>query len=421
MPVGIYRDFPTAIKWNIDGVVLSMDDYSPEAFVKWDKELESGRKTGFSPASTHILAREDSEAALRKSLAEGRAYVANDQLADPSGFAFAASNYLGLFQMGDTIPLFMDARFTVLLPIPAKIKIIHNGKTVSEGSGAKLEYNTVQPGYYRIEAWLEVDGRPQPWIISNPIYVTATSGLKLPPGTISDTVDARRDISYLAGKPEDEAKHKLDVYTPKGKTNLPVFFFIHGGAWKQGDRLQYPALGNKLAEEGIAVVVPSYRLAPANQHPAQIDDVRAAFQWTLAHLKEFGGDPTRVYVGGHSAGGHLAALLALTEPGIKGVAALSGVYDVTEIDNVFTTDPAVRKAASPLTHVKPGAPEFTLTYCQWDYLALPQQASQFAAALKDAGVKVNLVYVPGESHISEIIHAINDLDPTLAALKQLLR
>ena len=169
------------------------------------------------------------------------------------------------------------------------------------------------------------------------------------------------------------------------------------------------------------MVIPSYRLAPANQHPAQIDDVRAAFRWTIAHLKEFGGDPARVYVGGHSAGGHLAALLALTEPGIRGVAALSGVYDVTAIENVFTSDPAVRNAASPLTHVRPGAPPFTITYCQWDYLALPQQAEQFAAALKDAGVKVNLVYVPGESHISEIISAIKDLDPTFVALTALLK
>ena len=266
-----------------------------------------------------------------------------------------------------------------------------------------------------------MDGEPRPWIYSNPIYVTATGNLKLPASEVSESVEVRRDIEYAGGAPEDASKHKLDIYLPKGKTSVPVFVFIHGGAWKQGDRSQYPAFGNRLAREGIAVVIPSYRLAPKNQHPAQIDDVRAAFRWTVAHLGEIGGDPARVYVGGHSAGGHLSSLLALTEPGIRGVASLSGVYDVSAIDRVFTEDPAVRKAASPINHVKSGAPAFTITYCQWDYASLPQQAEQFAAALKEAGVKVNLVYIPNESHISEIINATKDSDPTVRALLDLIK
>ena len=426
-----------------DEVFNAAQDYWPAIFARWDKELEKRVFTGiaandshknqiyqgtvfdpyavsFRSAVTHILARELTESALRRSLKEGRVYVAHDWLADPAGFAFVATNNLGVYQIGDSIPLFQDAKLTAMLPLAAKLKLIHNGKVVSEASGTKLEHKAREPGYYRLEAWLEVDGELRPWIYSNPIYVAATSNLKLPAGEISENVEVRRDIEYVAGAPEDAAKHKLDIYIPKGKTNVPVFVFIHGGAWKQGDRSQYTALGNRLAREGIAVVVPSYRLAPKNLHPAQIDDVRAAFRWTVAHLGEFGGDPARIYVGGHSAGGHLSSLLALTEPGIRGVASLSGVYDVTSIDSVFTGDLAVRKAASPINHIKPGAPPFTITYCQWDYLALPQQAEQFAVALKEAGVKVNLVYIPNESHISEIVNISKELDPTLRAVLETL-
>ncbi len=435
MAVGVYRDIPTPIPasseiLDLTGAFDAGRNFDPAGIARWDAELEKrvlpgvialDRQTAKAGPVTHILAREATAAALHQSLAEGRAYVANHKLADPTGFAFVASNTLGVFQIGDSIPLFMDAKFTALLPAAAKLKLIHNGKVVASADGTKLEFTAREVGYYRLEAWRDVEGKLQPWIYANPIFVTATSGLRLPQSQVPDDVDVRRDIEYIAGTPDEAAKHKLDIYVPKGKKNLPVFVFLHGGYWRQGDRSQYTALGAKFAQDGMVVVVPSYRLAPKNQHPAQIDDVRAAFRWTVAHVAEIGGDPARIYVGGHSAGGHLAALLGLTEPGIKGVAALSGVYDVTTIERVFTDDQAVRKQASPMTYVKPGAPEFTLTYCQWDYLALPQHAEIFAAALKEAGVKVKLVYIGGESHISEIINSVNELDKTHRAITELVR
>src|SRR5213076_3437243 len=148
----------------------------------------------------------------------------------------------------------------------------------------------------------------------------------------------KADLDYTEGQPADANKHKLDLYLPKDKKLAPVFVFIHGGAWRSGDRSQYPSLGNRFAKEGILTVVPSYRLAPKNPHPAQIEDVAAAFAWTVRHVAEYGGDTNRIYLGGHSAGGHLSALLTLNaryleEYGIlpsqiKGVLALSGVYDL---------------------------------------------------------------------------------------------
>jgi acetyl esterase/lipase len=104
---------------------------------------------------------------------------------------------------------------------------------------------------------------------------------------------------------------------------------------------------------------------------------------------------------------------------IKGVAALSGVYDVSKIrgfDNVpADTDP------SPIGHVHPKAPPFLVSYCQWDYLALPLQARQFAAALKKSFDPVELLYVPGQGHISEIIHIVNDDDVIAQAIIKLIQ
>jgi acetyl esterase/lipase len=146
----------------------------------------------------------------------------------------------------------------------------------------------------------------------------------------------RSDLSRWSE--EEAGKHKLDVYNPKAKQGGPVLVFVHGGSWKSGDRSYYPPVGNRYAGEGFVTVVPSYRLAPKYPHPAQIEDVAAAFAWTVAHGVEYGGDTNRIYVAGHSAGGHLAALLSLDErylaahhlspDWIRGVLALSGAYDV---------------------------------------------------------------------------------------------
>jgi acetyl esterase/lipase len=434
-------------------------DYHTNIFAKWDKEIQRKSFTGvaandahqnqifqgttfdpyevsFRNLSTHILARELAEPEIRQSLREGHVYVAHDWLCDPTGFAFAAANNLGVFTMGDSIPVVGTTRLVAVAPLAAKWKLIHNGALVKEATGTNLNFETKAPGAYRVEAWLTVAGEDRPWIYANPIYLKSPTLdlLRLPSPEISPGVEARKDVVYRDGPEEDAGKHKLDLYLPKDQKSAPVFFFIHGGAWKSGDRSQYPAVGNRFAKAGIVTVVPSYRLAPKHPHPAQIEDVAAAFAWTVKHIAEYGGDPNRLYVGGHSAGGHLAALLTLDEAHlrahqlspklIRGVMGLSGVYDFGVGDSqssVFGKDPQVRREASPLFHVKAGAPPFLITYCQWDYLSLPAQAREFHAALRKAGIAADLVFVPRENHISEMVNVPNDQDPTAAAILKFVR
>lgn len=387
---------------------------------------------------THILAREFTEPMVREALADGHYYVADDRLCDPNSFAFGAVDNQGVYTMGDSSPMFGKSRLIAITPLPAKLRLFHKGEVISESTGTNLIFEAKEPGSYRLEAWLEVGGVERPWIYSSAVNLTQPGAgelsrfMALMKAAPSGRVE--KDLSYRKG-PEDEAgKHKLDVYIPKEKTNAPVFFFIHGGAWRSGDRALYPPLGNRYSREGYVMVVPSYRLAPKYPHPAQIEDVAAAFAWTVKHVAEFGGDTNRIYVGGHSAGGHLAALLSLDERYlaayklspkiIRGVLALSGVYNLTigeGQDSIFGKDPNARRDASPLFQVRSGAPPFLVTYCQWDYLTLPFQARQFQRALRQAGDKAELVYIPHESHISEMVNVGNENDPTVVAAVKFMK
>src|SRR6185436_17786526 len=134
-----------------------------------------------------------------------------------------------------------------------------------------------------------------------------------PNATEAPNVEVRKDIVYAEGKPEDAAKHKLDLYLPKDAKTPPVFVFIHGGAWRFGDRGLYPPLGHRFAKEGILTVIPSDRLAPKSRWPAQAEDAAAAFAWTVRHIAEYGGDTNRIFIGGHSAGGHISSLLTFNQ------------------------------------------------------------------------------------------------------------
>jgi acetyl esterase/lipase len=357
---------------------------------------------------------------LDKSPASGadRTYLVDESLGSPAGFTFAATNNNGVYDIGDHVPMIARTRLVVNVPAPAHLRILRGDAVVAERDGKQLDFTLTETGDYR--AVVTVGDKT--WIETAPLHLEAVEGrgVNVPPMTIDATVEARKDITYATGADADAAKHKLDLYLPKGKTGFPVLIFIHGGAWRSGDRALYPALGNRFAKEGIGVVVPSYRLMPGAPHPAQIEDALAAVDWVLAHLAEIGGDPKRVYVGGHSAGGHLSAFAGLDprfRGKLKGVIPMSGVYDLTQM----AAFPSDKVDASPMHRIAAGAPPFLITYCQNDYPTLPAQARTFHAALQKAGIASELVYVPGKNHITEIADIWRDDDPTARAVLRFIR
>jgi acetyl esterase/lipase len=244
-------------------------------------------------------------------------------------------------------------------------------------------------------------------------------------------VRAEKNIAYYSGADADKVKHKLDLYLPKGKLDFPVVMFVHGGAWVFGDKDffgAHEAIGRMFARHGVGAAVISYRLSPGVKHPEHVKDVARAFAWLHGNIKTYGGRPDELFVCGHSAGGHLAALLGTDETylkaeglklsDIKGVMPMSGVYLIPDkwLNEVFGTDPDLRKTASPLKDVHPGCPPFCIIYGDDDFPTCNVLSEKFCQALKDKDVSAESHEMKNRTHISIITGTAKDDDPCASLL-----
>jgi poly(3-hydroxybutyrate) depolymerase len=212
-------------------------------------------------------------------------------------------------------------------------------------------------------------------------------------------VESHKNLVYNTSKTADSVRHKLDLYVPKGAKSFPVMMFVHGGAWKHGNKELYGPLGETFAKQGIGTAVINYRLTDSKgtvKHPDHIQDVAKAFAWVKDNCGKYGGSKDKLFVSGHSAGGHLVALLGTDESYLKaegcttrdicGVMAVSGVYTVSPLllGDVFGKDEDVCKAASPITHCKGSHPPFLIAYGNRDFPFMDLMAEDFSKKLKDA-------------------------------------
>src|SRR5262249_39838627 len=123
-------------------------------------------------------------------------------------------------------------------------------------------------------------------------------------------VEVVTGIAYGGGKDAAPVRHTPDLSRPTDKKDYPVLVWVHGGGWKSGNKEQFEFLAKALAGEGVGVVTVNYRLHPQVKFPANVEDVARAFAWTHKNVGRYGGRADRVFVGGHSAGGDLADVLA---------------------------------------------------------------------------------------------------------------
>lgn len=222
----------------------------------------------------------------------------------------------------------------------------------------------------------------------------------------------------------DHPLQKLDVYLPDSPAKSPVMVYIHGGGWAKGDKA---AVGLKPAffnGKGWIFVSVNYRLLPEGKHPANVEDIAHALAKVHDEVAEQGGDPGKLFVMGHSAGAHLASLVA-TDPKplekagktlsiIKGVISLdTNAYDLPTLtgtamkpfyDSVFGTDPELLKDASPQLHVAAGKgiPPFLICYSRgMGRKAEPVRsgaAEAFHAALAKAGIPSSIIDASDRNH-----------------------
>lgn len=249
-----------------------------------------------------------------------------------------------------------------------------------------------------------------------------------------------RDIPYANPSPANPRLNQLDIYRPAEGENLPVLIFIHGGSWRYGDKRFVSDKPAFFTSQGFVFASVNYRLAPEVTHPVYVQDVAKAIAWLQAHVAEYGGDPKRMVVMGHSSGAHLAALVAtdnryLKEAGsgldaLRGVIVLDGGgYDIPRMANsgepfakgryekAFTGDAAVWKEASPITYVAPdkGIPPFLLVHAG-KRQASADQAKELAAALQETGVRAEVFHNPDRNHVTLNSAIGKDGDATTEAI-----
>jgi acetyl esterase/lipase len=236
-------------------------------------------------------------------------------------------------------------------------------------------------------------------------------------------------------------RQKLDVYRPcNAKPNARVVIFFYGGEWESGQKADYRFAGEAMTTQGFIAVLPDYRLYPSVTFPAFVNDGAQAVRWVHDHIADFGGDPSRIYLMGHSAGAHIAALLTLdghylkdvglNRSDIRGTIGLAGPYwfdPFPEDRAIFNMKPAETKvdpAIEPLNFVDGHAPPMLLIHGMQDTLVDPENAFALATLIRHDGGKARVVWYADRGHKGVLIALASEfrwLAPTLRDASQFIR
>lgn len=222
-----------------------------------------------------------------------------------------------------------------------------------------------------------------------------------------------------SGVPFGSHDQRLDIWRPRApySEGLPVIVFFYGGGWNSGTRQGYGFAARALAAQGFIVVVPDYRKVPQVRFPAFLEDGAEAVRWTRDRISEYGGEPRRLGLMGHSAGAYIVAMLALdkrwlqdaqVDPAIvRAGVGLSGPYDFYPFDTLLSTeamggapDP---RATQPVNFVRHDAPPLLLATGTGDTLVRPTNTRTLAERLRAAGARVEIIAYPDIGHAATVM------------------
>jgi acetyl esterase/lipase len=217
----------------------------------------------------------------------------------------------------------------------------------------------------------------------------------------------------------DLPRQKLDVYRPNKSSAAAVVIFFYGGHWQTGSKTDYRFVAQALTSRGFVAVLPDYRLYPQVTFPAFVQDGAAAVRWVHDNISRFGGDPAKIYLMGHSAGAHIAALLTLDghylkdvgldQSAVRATAALSGPYDFVPLPQdkaVFgmnETDSTPDPAIEPIHFVDGHAPPLLLLHGLKDQTVEAGNAARLEAKIRAAGGKVQYIAYPNRAHVGVVL------------------
>ena len=238
-------------------------------------------------------------------------------------------------------------------------------------------------------------------------------------------LEARLDVPYSTGE-----RHRLDIFPAAGR-GAPILAFIHGGYWRAFDKSDFSFVASAYVKAGVGVAVIGYPLAPAATLDEITESVRQAVAWLFHHATAFAGDPARLFVSGHSAGGHLTAMMMSTDWAarglptdlVKGGAAISGVYDLEPIRLCYlnrevrlTAEMAARN--SPLRLLPKAAGPLILAVGGGETDEFQRQQAAYAEAWRGARLGVEIVPLPHDHHFAILDRFVDPTNPLFQAVKR---
>lgn len=247
-------------------------------------------------------------------------------------------------------------------------------------------------------------------------------------------LEIRRDIAYGS-----HPRQQLDVYRLReGAPGRPVVVFFYGGSWDSGERASYLFVAEALASRGFVAIVPDYRVYPDVTFPGFLEDAAGAVAWARANAGRHGGDPGRIFLMGHSAGAHIAAMLALdpqflagaglAPAQLSGFIGLAGPYDFLPLKKetlkrIFAPEAAIART-QPINFVSASAPPTLLATGEQDSVVSPGNTQRLAARLREKGVPVRELRYAGYDHytiIGALAAPLRGGEPLLDEIERFVR
>lgn len=257
-------------------------------------------------------------------------------------------------------------------------------------------------------------------------------------GALNATVGSHAYTQVIHAAYGPDPRQKLDIYLPRNlKPPADVVVFFYGGRWRSGDRHDYRFVAEALTSEGFIAVIPDYRLYPEVSWRGFVNDGAAAYHWVETHIARHHGNPARIFLMGHSAGAHIAAMVTLDEAlrtrvGSRippcGMIGLAGPYDFlpfvdADVKQVFSS--ARRPLETqPVHYVAPGDPPLLLLLGADDTTVDPRNSDALAAAARAAGNTAQVIRYPGIGHVGIVLSLAQHfrfLAPTLRDTARFIR
>ena len=264
------------------------------------------------------------------------------------------------------------------------------------------------------------------FIIAAAAFIGGCSPLTLLNASVGSS-DYQRTSDQTYGP---DPRQKLDLYLPSQPVkNADVVIFFYGGRWRTGDKDDYRFVAEGLAANGFITVIPNYRLYPQVDWRDFITDAASAYQWVETHIASHGGNPRRIFLMGHSAGAHIAAMVALNQTVRNqagshiapcGMIGLAGPYDFlpfedADVRQVFSS--AIHPMETqPIFYADGTDPSLLLLTGDADTSVKPRNSYRLAAAMQQRGGKAQVIAYPGVAHIGILISLARSLKfiaPTL--------